>query len=565
LTNLHVVRGFPVLRILLRRSKAEGGQEHSLDTQRAGALRFAELLRQRQPPVPWDGVVDYIDDGVAGDDFDGRRALHRLLAEAQPGDVVVCRDHSRLGRDAIDAAVTVRELVRERRVRLYYYSTGQEVAFQTAIDSAMAFIQGVGAQLELEAIRSRTKEALRERVRAGRIAGGRCFGYRLERRKDESGRPYTVAVVHEPEAEVVRWIFDAYLEGHGIKAMAADLNRRGILSPSAGRRGTGSWDPSAVREILRRERYRGVYVHGQKERTKKGGKRIARLADPAQVLRVEVPDWRIVDDVTWERVAAELPRRGALVRAVGQNAKHPLAGLARCTCGGSIGARNTKVSGGVRAAGYGCSFHSRRGSAVCEVALVQPVEEVEAALVDGVRAAVLAEGLVEQIVADVRAEVEREAASPTDTAALETELERLKGEQKRYAAAIAQAPDVDALIVELRRRSDRIKTIQAELAVAARLPLERRALLAKVEGMARAKLDALHASLAADREGLGEVLRAIFEPGSLQFTPTEVGKRTVWRIRGEGRVRPFDASTSACDPTGNRTRDCAVRGRRPNR
>ncbi len=170
-SNLKLVRSQPALRILLRRSEKEG-QEFSIDTQREGALRFAEGLRRRESPVLWEGVHDYVDDGIAGDDFAGRVALRKLLAEVGPGDVVVCRDHFRLGRDAIDSAVTVRELVRDRRARLFYYSSGQEVAFQTAIDAAMTFIQGVGAQMELEAIRSRTREALRQRVRAGRIAGG---------------------------------------------------------------------------------------------------------------------------------------------------------------------------------------------------------------------------------------------------------------------------------------------------------------------------------------------------------------------------------------------------------
>lgn len=67
-------------------------------------------------------------------------------------------------------------------------ATGQEVQFANAIDQATTFIQGTGHQMEREAIRSRTREALRSRVRDGRIAGGSCYGYRLERKTDRSGR-----------------------------------------------------------------------------------------------------------------------------------------------------------------------------------------------------------------------------------------------------------------------------------------------------------------------------------------------------------------------------------------
>jgi hypothetical protein len=44
-------------------------------------------------------------------------------------------------------------------------------------------------------------------VRAGRIGGGRCFGYALKRETDSSGCGYTIAVVDESEASVVRRIF----------------------------------------------------------------------------------------------------------------------------------------------------------------------------------------------------------------------------------------------------------------------------------------------------------------------------------------------------------------------
>jgi Recombinase len=100
------------------------------------------------------------------------------------------------------------------------------------------FIQDTGHQMELEAIRSRTREALRSCVREGRIAGGACCRFRLDRRSDPSGRRYTVAVVNPEEAAVIRRIFAEYLDGHGLEAIARALNREGVPSPSAGRRGT---------------------------------------------------------------------------------------------------------------------------------------------------------------------------------------------------------------------------------------------------------------------------------------------------------------------------------------
>lgn len=97
--------------------------------------------------------------------------------------------------------------------------------FANAIDQATTFIQGTGHQMELEAIRSRTREALRSRVRNGRIAGGACFGYRLERKSDRSGRKYTVAVINEDEARIVSRIYDECLAGRGLKQIAHRMKR----------------------------------------------------------------------------------------------------------------------------------------------------------------------------------------------------------------------------------------------------------------------------------------------------------------------------------------------------
>jgi hypothetical protein len=176
----------------------------------------------------------------------------------------------------------------------------------------------------------------------------------------------------------------------------------------------------------------------------------------------------------------------------------------------------------------------------------------------------LTETLVADIVGNVRAELERETAMPTDTAALEAALARLRTEQQRLAAAIAKVPDADALLGELQKRGASIKRLEADLAAAERGPALQLEMLAKVEAMARRKLAVLQEALGRDQEGTREVFADVFGPGDLLFSPVEwpnPGRkpRRLWRIAESARFN------LECDPTGNRTRDCAVRGRRPNR
>jgi DNA invertase Pin-like site-specific DNA recombinase len=102
--------------VYLRRSKNdEGKQQFSVDVQRTGCREFVDRLGLGAATI-----VEHLDDGKAGDDFHSRQGIRQLLEHAKPGDVIVCRDQSRLGRDAIEVTLVVRDLIRDRGCRLFY-------------------------------------------------------------------------------------------------------------------------------------------------------------------------------------------------------------------------------------------------------------------------------------------------------------------------------------------------------------------------------------------------------------------------------------------------------------
>jgi hypothetical protein len=180
----------------------------------------------------------------------------------------------------------LRDLVRDRGCRLYYYATSQEVQFANAIDQATTFIQGTGHQMELEAIRSRTREALRSRVRNGQIAGGPASAtgssagatpppqahHRHHKRGRGARRPPHLHRVPRPARH---------------PRDRAPAQRDGVPAPAAGRRGSGSWAPGAVRTILLNPRYRGIYVHGRIKKLRQGGGTVRVKAEPHELITVE--------------------------------------------------------------------------------------------------------------------------------------------------------------------------------------------------------------------------------------------------------------------------------------
>ncbi len=545
----------PRLRIYLRRSKAdEGHQQFSLDVQRDGSRLFTvdEMPRQGVNLV-WSEREEYIDDDRAGDDFEGRPELRRLRADIKPGDVVLCRDQSRLGRDALEVTLAVRDIVRDRGARLFYYAERKEVEFANAIDAAMTFIKGTGHQMELEAIRGRVREALRARVRAGRIAGGRCYGYSLRREKDSSGREYTVAVVDEAQAEIVRRLFREYLDGARLKRIAVRLNNERVPPPSAGRRGTGSWCPGAIREMIRNARYRGVYTHGKTIRVRRGAKRVALRAPIEDIITLEVPEWRIVDDTTWLTAQDLMSQRAAEAEKLyrpGPRTRYALSGIGRCVCGGSIGSQTSRISDGSHIKVYGCSKHHMRGSSVCPVTMRQSVAEVDAAIAQKISERWLTGAFVDEVIHEMRENLELQVkATHLDAEAIETELTKLRGEQRNLATAVATGGDaIPELLSELRSRNDRIRLLEADLAAARRSPAMVEEMLTAAERKARQRVADLRATLANPGDAR-EVFESIFLPEGLEFTEgkSSDGSRRVWAISMTAHpVR----SILSCDPTG---------------
>ncbi|MCE9573511.1 MAG: recombinase family protein [Deltaproteobacteria bacterium] len=511
----------------MRRSKNdEGKQQFSLDVQAGGCRDFLDAS-----PFAGAKVLEYVDDGKAGDDFHSRTGLRQLLGDARRGDIVLCRDQSRLGRDAIEVTLVVRDLVRDRGCRLFYYASGQEALFANAIDQATTFIQGTGHQMELEAIRSRVREALRSRVRAGRVAGGRCYGYRLERQSDGSGRPFTIAVVHEAEAAVVRRIFRLRCEGHGLKKIAHVLNRDAVPSPNAGKRGTGSWSPGCIRAMLLNGRYRGVYTHGKVKKVRTGGV-VARVrAEASEVISVEIPEWQIIDDETWARSRELFAPESAARKMTKPAAKYALTGIARCgTCGGAVGCASTR-SAGDYVKSYTCVRHHQRGPRACTASVRQPMAEIEGALVSYLEQHVLSTEVIDDFAQQVRAAIEEQIPErAADVAELEGQLRAVKAEQKKLTKAVAIADDVPELVSELRDRATRARSLESRIAAARRAPEEQGEIVAKAETLVRRRLCEVRDQLRG-REDLRTVFLRLF-PEGIRFYPSRAENQQVWRIEG---------------------------------
>ncbi len=285
--------------IYARRSTDEH-QAASLDVQTEEARRF--ITSQG-----WTVAGEFLEDAGSRAEFKKRPALIAMMlaADAKAFDVIVTRDETRLGGDGPRTTLLIQDML-DAGVRLFFYASGEDVTLNDATARFLVSVRNFASELEREKIASRTREHLQTKARRGYVAGGRCYGYDNIEIREGDRRTRVEYAVNSEQAAIVREIFEHYGEGWGLRRIVKDLNGRKVPPPSAGKRGTGSWSPSAVHAMLRRDRYRGVLTWGRTAKGYKKGTKV-RTASPGEGL------------ASRRRSAPGDRRRGAVGRSAGAN------------------------------------------------------------------------------------------------------------------------------------------------------------------------------------------------------------------------------------------------------
>ena len=192
----------------------------------------------------WVMIDLYADAGISGTSAKKRPDFQRLLSDCRMGriDKVLVKSISRFARNATDCLETIREL---KSIGVGVYFEEQNIDTSNMTGELLTAMFSAIAQKESESISGNMRWSYQHRMKKGEFITCKApFGYRL---KDG------MLEVYEPEAQIVRAIFDLYLAGKSKNEIAAQLNARGIPT----RDGKGDWQRSSITYILRSERYVG--------------------------------------------------------------------------------------------------------------------------------------------------------------------------------------------------------------------------------------------------------------------------------------------------------------------
>ena len=136
--------------------------EQDVNSQKQGVKTFAK-------EKGWT-IDKYItDEGVSGGKDPDKRNLGPLLKLVQKGDVIICSEISRLGRD-LYMVMDILHFCMDRGCIIYTvkdrFTLGDDIQ-----SKVLAFAFGLSAEIERQMIRQRTKEGLRLRVKQGILLG----------------------------------------------------------------------------------------------------------------------------------------------------------------------------------------------------------------------------------------------------------------------------------------------------------------------------------------------------------------------------------------------------------
>lgn len=218
----------------------------------ASQIKHYTALIEKHPE--WELIDVYADHGLTGTKLDHRDEFLRMMRDARQGklDEVLVKSISRFARNTKDCLASLRELI-QLGVTVRFDKDNLDT--ETLTSELMVSVSASLAQQESISMSQNMRWSYQKRMQSGKfITCNAPFGYRLVNGKE--------LVIHEAEAEIVKWIFESYLDGMSMTEIAAVITASEYLTGE----GNPVWTKSAISYILQNEKYIGDSI-GQKNFT----------------------------------------------------------------------------------------------------------------------------------------------------------------------------------------------------------------------------------------------------------------------------------------------------------
>ena len=277
-------------------------------------------------------IVEVKEELISGESISYRPKMLELLEEVKQGlyDAVLVMDIDRLGRGNMQDQGLILDTFKQSKTKII---TPRKVYdLSNEFDEEYSEFEAFMARKELKLITRRMQRGRIKSVEEGKcISSNAPFGYKFE---FEGKNRFLV--VDDEKANIVKIIFDMYLEGLGAYKIANYLNSLGYKT-STGR----DWYEKGIRDIIKNKAYCGYIVWNKVERKRNSSRR----SPEKQIESLGLHEPIISEDI-WNKAQEMRTKRS--ISPVHDNKKltNPLAGLVKCKlCGATLTASSSTYGG----------------------------------------------------------------------------------------------------------------------------------------------------------------------------------------------------------------------------
>ena len=269
-------------------------------------------------------IGTYTDEAISGRESktELRREYQRMLRDAKRHvfDTILIHKYDRVARSLAEH-VSLETRLKKEGIELI--AVGQNFGNSNESKIMKALMWSM-SEYYSDNLANETKKGLRETALKGLHNGGYApFGY------DVINRQY---VINDLEAAYVKKMFACAMERRGFTELLAEMKANGIT----GKRGK-EIKYTQVYEILRNEKYCGVYIYSQDEEEHRGNRRTKPNA-----IRIENAYPAIIDRATFEEVQKIMNDR----KQTGRRANYLCSGLVYCaSCGAKMHVHKSERKG----------------------------------------------------------------------------------------------------------------------------------------------------------------------------------------------------------------------------
>ncbi|EEP3906727.1 recombinase family protein [Listeria monocytogenes] len=223
--------------------------EDQLNSYNSQKAYYTDLIQKNGE---WIFVGIYADEAITGTQVTKREDFQRMINDCMNGeiDMLITKSISRFARNTLDTLKYVR-MLKEKNIAVYFED--EKINTLTMDGELLLVVLSSVAQQEVENISANVKKGLKMKMKRGELVGFQgCLGYDYHP-EDKS------ITVNEDEAEIVRYIFNRYIEGAGGSVIGQELENLGYLT----KYGNSTWVPTTVLGIIKNEKYKGDILLGK--------------------------------------------------------------------------------------------------------------------------------------------------------------------------------------------------------------------------------------------------------------------------------------------------------------